>query len=265
MGFGSTLRLLRQESGLSQRALASEIGVSVAYLSRVENGHDPPPTPDRLRGIALAMGLPAEALFDLVDDLRPDALAWLGAQASGRRLAAELARRNLGPAQLSLVIDFVERSFPEGKHRVAPAIGPLLSPERVLLQVRVARAVDALELAALRLVGAGAAAAQVARWQAAGRQGLCGLGGGLWIAHGGPAPTPVAALLLLESPVSLDDAPMTALLALAGLGSGRSSITTLARAARLAREPVVSALRAAWTPDEVLARVAELERGGWPG
>lgn len=46
--FGAALRLLRVEAGLSLRALAQRIGVSSAYLSRVEHGHDAIPTPDRL-------------------------------------------------------------------------------------------------------------------------------------------------------------------------------------------------------------------------
>ena len=266
MGFGATLRLLRQESGISLRALASEVGVSVAYLSRVEHGHDPPPTPDRLHGIARGLGLPSEALFDLVDDLRPDALAWLGASAAGRRLAAELARRQLGAAQLSRVIDFVEREFPEGKHRAAPAVGPLLAPERVLLRVRAGRLQDALELAALRLVGASRAAELVSRWQRADGQGLCALGGGLVVAFtAGDAEAAWGALVLVEPPLTVEGEPVRAVLALAGLGPGSAGVTVLARAARLAREPLVSALATARSAEEALAVIHEVERGGWPG
>ena len=45
LNLGATLRLLRVEAGLSLRELAARVGVSTAYLSRVENGHDAAPTP----------------------------------------------------------------------------------------------------------------------------------------------------------------------------------------------------------------------------
>ena len=59
MHFGAALRLLRVDAGISLRGLAEEVGVSSAYLSRVENGHDAPPTADRLVALAEAIGIPA--------------------------------------------------------------------------------------------------------------------------------------------------------------------------------------------------------------
>ena len=55
MHFGAALRLLRVDAGVTLRALAERVGVSSAYLSRVENGHDAVPTPDRLADIAAAL------------------------------------------------------------------------------------------------------------------------------------------------------------------------------------------------------------------
>lgn len=49
MHLGATLRLLRTDAGLSLRDLARRIGVSSAYLSRVENGVDAPPRPSVCR------------------------------------------------------------------------------------------------------------------------------------------------------------------------------------------------------------------------
>ena len=65
MHFGATLRLLRIEAGLGLRELAQRVGVSSAYLSRVENGHDAPPTPDRLATIARILGLSPSVLLEL--------------------------------------------------------------------------------------------------------------------------------------------------------------------------------------------------------
>ncbi|MBN8815567.1 MAG: DUF2083 domain-containing protein [Sphingomonas sp.] len=54
---GHRLRALRQRLGLSQRALADQLAVSVSYLSQIENG-DRPITP--LVMVALARAFPAE-------------------------------------------------------------------------------------------------------------------------------------------------------------------------------------------------------------
>ncbi len=70
MHFGATLKMLRLASGISQKQLATSIGVSVPYLSRVDHGHDAPPTVDRLKAIAQVLGLPKDSLIELVEELR---------------------------------------------------------------------------------------------------------------------------------------------------------------------------------------------------
>ncbi len=67
MVFGSVLRLLRVDAGSTLRGLAATVGVSSAYLSRVENGHDPAPTPDRLVAIAHAIGVSPQLLVELAE------------------------------------------------------------------------------------------------------------------------------------------------------------------------------------------------------
>ena len=54
---GHRIRALRQRLGLSQRALATQLSVSVSYLSQIENG-DRPITP--LVMVALARAFPAD-------------------------------------------------------------------------------------------------------------------------------------------------------------------------------------------------------------
>ncbi|MFC1991811.1 helix-turn-helix domain-containing protein [Chloroflexota bacterium] len=41
--FGSSLRKLREQAGLSQRQVASKVGINFTYLSKIENGVIPPP------------------------------------------------------------------------------------------------------------------------------------------------------------------------------------------------------------------------------
>lgn len=262
MHFGAALRLLRAASGVSQRGLATELGVSPAWLSRVEHGHDAPPTPDRLIAIAQALRVPAETLLELVDELRADSLTWLGRTGAGRRLAAELRRRELSAAQLARVAAFVEREFPLVDARAT--VASLLATERVLLDVVVAGLRDALEVAALRLsVDARAVLDELVTRE---EQGVSTVGGGLWIPHAtGPRRAPTACLLVLRAPLDLptpDGLPVRAVLALAGLGADGVRFACLAAAARLGETSLIDALGAAEGPEDALRRLALYEQTG---
>jgi len=70
--FGATLRMLRIDAGLGLGELAARIGVSSAYLSRVEHGHDPVPTHDRVIAIAQALELPPIVLLEIAQGAGAD-------------------------------------------------------------------------------------------------------------------------------------------------------------------------------------------------
>ncbi len=72
MNFGENLRRHRKTSGLSLRALAKQLGVDAAYLSRVENGAVPP-SEQLLRGLAANLDLSLDELFLLAGRL-PESL-----------------------------------------------------------------------------------------------------------------------------------------------------------------------------------------------
>jgi nitrogen PTS system EIIA component len=257
MHFGATLKLLRTSSGMTLRGLATEVGVSAAYLSRVEHGHDPPPTPDRLRAIARALGVPPEALTDLVDELRPDALEWLGRTATGRQLAAELRRRRLGPAQLARVLDFVEDQFPHAGPAALSA-ADLLAPDRVLVGVVVDDLHAALEIASLRLAPR-AAAALLEDLNASEATCSSAVGGGLMVPHAaGHAEVPTGCLVLLARPLPTttpDGLPVRAVFAVAGVGP---QVGLLARVAHLADPALLASLAEERSPEAVLKRIGAL-------
>lgn len=54
--FGSRIRQLRREKGLTQRDLASKIGLDFTYLSKIETGALPPPSEAAIARIAGALG-----------------------------------------------------------------------------------------------------------------------------------------------------------------------------------------------------------------
>jgi PTS system nitrogen regulatory IIA component len=272
MHFGATLKLLRNAAGVSLRGLAAEVGVSPAYLSRVEHGHDRPPTPDRLRLIAQSLGLPEEMLIDLVEELRPDAVEWLGRSAAGRRLAIELKRRELSPGQLERVLELVQRHFPleqwapshwmVSESSVVPCISQWLTADRVLMNVEVANFRDALEIAALRLCPPRAAPLVDALSQSEPHRWA--VGGGLTIPHAtGYTPSVSACLLALRSPLPLptpDGLPLRAVLVLTGLIQGTCGVISVACAARLAEPELLDKVLSAKTPERALRELEIYER-----
>src|SRR6185436_16712563 len=101
MHLGATLRLLRIESGFGLRHLARRLGVSSAYLSRVENGVDPVPTSGRLEEIAKALRLPPRLLIDAAQRQSPRVQRYLEREPQAADLLLDLAERDLDAAQLA--------------------------------------------------------------------------------------------------------------------------------------------------------------------
>jgi transcriptional regulator with XRE-family HTH domain len=72
--FGMRLRELRAERGVSQTQMAADLGLSAAYLSALEHGRRPRPTPGLVRQICGYFGLiwdDADALAALAQRSRP--------------------------------------------------------------------------------------------------------------------------------------------------------------------------------------------------
>src|SRR6476620_9317950 len=111
MHFGAALRILRTDAGLSLRRLAEQVGVYTAYLSRVENGHDAPPTADRLVAIAEALGLPPSLLLELAHKVDPSVIGFLERVPGAAALFLDIARANLSAAELARVKGFIDREF----------------------------------------------------------------------------------------------------------------------------------------------------------
>jgi PTS system nitrogen regulatory IIA component len=270
MHFGATLRLLRVDAGVSLRALAQQIGVSSAYLSRVENGHDQAPTTDRLIEIARALRLPSTLLIDLAHRVTPFVARYLEEVPTAGHLFLEIARRRLGAAQLARVHAFIAAEFPGGPAQTdaPPRLSDLLRPERVVLSLSCDHIGDAIDVAAARLASAvpGWSAARLAEEIARReREAPTCVGNGVAIPHTfAPTDQPAAALVTLARPLHTttpDAVPLQLLLVVAGRGP--SPLELLARAARLAAPSTVAALAAANSPAAALdcVRRSEAEFG----
>ena len=70
--FGETIREMREAQGLGLRVAAERLGISPAYLSRIERGKERPPKPDLVKKIARLLGGDADLLFRLASSTDPD-------------------------------------------------------------------------------------------------------------------------------------------------------------------------------------------------
>ncbi|MDW3205510.1 MAG: helix-turn-helix domain-containing protein [Alphaproteobacteria bacterium] len=95
--FGERLRALRRERGVTLKDLSEALGVSQAYLSALETGRRPRPTPARVDQICAYFGIiwdEAEALKDLARLSQPRiTIDTTGLSPEATQLANRLAQR----------------------------------------------------------------------------------------------------------------------------------------------------------------------------
>ncbi len=84
--FGRRLRELRREKGISQRALADQVGIDVTYLSKLENDRMDPPSAETTAALARALGADVDELSVLAGKIPTD--------------IADLLSRDLGAVKL---------------------------------------------------------------------------------------------------------------------------------------------------------------------
>jgi len=77
MTFGELIRQQRVARDLTLLDVATEIGISIGYLSRIERNRENVPNDELIRGVATKIGLPHDEAFAaarrLPPDLRPSA------------------------------------------------------------------------------------------------------------------------------------------------------------------------------------------------
>lgn len=275
---GATLRLLRVDAGISLRDLARRIGVSNAYLSRVEHGLDAPPTAERLSAIARELDIPLTLLLDVGQRVSPFLASYLDEVPEAGTLFLEIARRGLGPDQLARVRAFIDAEMPArtsarglfgggGRvERVDDGLAPLLANERVVLGLDCAHIGDALDVAASRLSrAAGCSAHDLAlRLRRSEEDASGSIGHGLLLARAfAPCPAPLAAIVVLGRPIAGPPPGAASIRAVVVLVSDRRSGENLARLAHVARlgaRGLAKEIAGAKRPAQVITKVLELER-----
>lgn len=75
--FGETIRDLRAAQDLGLRETAVKIGISPAYLSRIERGKERPPRPEVIKALAKVLAADPDVLFRLSSSTDPEVVDYL--------------------------------------------------------------------------------------------------------------------------------------------------------------------------------------------
>lgn len=265
--FGATLRLLRLEAGLGLRELARQVGVSGAYLSRVETGRDPAPTAERLAAIADALDVPPETLMGAAHRTGGAVADYLERVPAANALFLDIARRDLGAQQIARVSEFIASEFALPARASGPALSRLIGPRRIRLGLACRDLGEVIDVGASMCVPAraqGRAAALAALMRDREAEASTAIGNGFAVPHAIiEGARPVAALITparaLSEPTP-DGKPIAVAIVLVS-GDRRGHLETLARIARLASYEAAGALPYCTTPGAVLALLRRCDAG----
>ncbi len=72
MSFGTVVRAKRQALGIGLNDFSERLGISPAYWSRIERGHEKPPRDELIERAAAILGERLDDLFVEADRLPPD-------------------------------------------------------------------------------------------------------------------------------------------------------------------------------------------------
>jgi transcriptional regulator with XRE-family HTH domain len=95
MEFGQRLRDLRKQKNLSQRDLATQVGIDFTYLSKIEGGRLDPPSETIIRRIAQILEADENELINLAGKVPKDLKAVLEESPQAVELLRVLSERKL--------------------------------------------------------------------------------------------------------------------------------------------------------------------------
>ena len=263
--FGATLRMLRIDAGLGLGELAERIGVSTAYLSRVEHGHDPVPTHDRIVAIARALELPPIVLLEIAQGAGAALASYLERVPEASTLFLEMAARDLGSAEIGRIKAFIDRTLPARTGRERPArLAELLDGKRVLVRTVCSDLEDLVSVASTRLAAdREQGRAVVARLLEREESASSAMGAGVVAPHAIiPGETSRAVLVVLARPIKArtpDGVPVRVGIVLVEPAADRAHLERLAHIARLASRGLAATLADARTAEQALRQLASLD------
>ena len=98
--FGETLRNLRAAQDLGLRETASKVGISPAYLSRIEREKERPPSPEVIKALARVLAADPDVLFRLSSSTDPEVVGYLRDQPEVMNLLRFIKEADFTKAQI---------------------------------------------------------------------------------------------------------------------------------------------------------------------
>lgn len=108
--FSETLRQLRVAQNMGLRETASKVGISPAYLSRIERGKEPPPKPEVIKELARVLAADPDVLFRLSSSTDPDITQFLKDQPRVLELVRLLQSSDVTDERLEEILQVVQQS-----------------------------------------------------------------------------------------------------------------------------------------------------------
>lgn len=106
--FGETIRNLRVAQNLGLRETASRVGISPAYLSRIERGKEHPPRPEVIKDLARLLAADPDVLFRLSASTDPEIVEYLHEQPEVMNLLRFIKEANLTEIEVKCLIQTAE-------------------------------------------------------------------------------------------------------------------------------------------------------------
>ncbi|MDR2437089.1 MAG: helix-turn-helix domain-containing protein [Endomicrobium sp.] len=107
--FGETIRNLRNAQKRSLREVAARVGISPAYLSRIEHGKEAPPSPEVILELCKSLNAEPDALFPLTHKADPDIVKFINEQPLMLRLIRYLKLAKFSETEIKEVLRFAEK------------------------------------------------------------------------------------------------------------------------------------------------------------
>ena len=110
--FGETIREMREARTMGLRTAANHLGISPAYLSRIERGRERPPKPELVKRIATLLGGDPDLLFRLADSTDPDLAEYIHLTPNVPEFLRAARAMNLTSEDFDVLIEEVRRRRP---------------------------------------------------------------------------------------------------------------------------------------------------------
>ena len=115
--FGKTIRDLRNAQDLGLRETASRVGISPAYLSRIERGKESPPRVEIIKDLARVLAADPDVLFRLSYTTDPDVTDFLRSHPKIMNLVRYIKDSDFTDPEIDEIlhyaVNYKSKSFPK--------------------------------------------------------------------------------------------------------------------------------------------------------